>query len=105
VAKENVTKFLAEKLAQQGLIPTEYDEFIDFWAPKMQDKAYYFITFVPQEEFNLLAPLEVVPQPDTIIRVFMDYKGLDKKINVEPQILETPIREGFVVTEWGGALR
>ena len=31
-----------------------------------------------QTEFNRLAPLEINPQPDTIIRVFMDYKGLDK---------------------------
>ncbi|MCB9802628.1 hypothetical protein H6761_01235 [Candidatus Nomurabacteria bacterium] len=104
VARENIIEFLTEKLAQQGLIAQEYNEFIDFWAPKMQEKPYYFITFVPQEQFDQLAPLEVSPKPDTIIRVFMDYRALDQKINVQAQTFKTPIREGFVLTEWGGAL-
>jgi hypothetical protein len=105
VAKEDVKTFLVDSLAKQGLVPAEYNEFIEFWAPKMQEKPYYFITFVPQPEFDRLAPLEVSPQPDTIIRVFMDYKGLNKKINVQPQILQAPARKGFVLIEWGGALR
>lgn len=105
VAKKDIKKFLADALAKQGLLPKEYNEFIDFWAPKMEEKPYYFITFIPQAEFDKLAPLDINPKPDTTIRVFMDYKGLDKKINVEPQILSTPDRQGFVVVEWGGALR
>ena len=32
----------------------------------------------------------------------MTYKGLDRKIEVEEQKLETPEREGFVAVEWGG---
>ncbi|MFH1712764.1 MAG: hypothetical protein ABH896_01060 [Candidatus Jacksonbacteria bacterium] len=71
----------------------------------MQEYPYYFITFVPQEEFNKLAPLKVQPKPDTIIRVFMDYQGLNERIeSTEPAII-TPARNGFTVVEWGGAMR
>lgn len=104
VKKENVKNFLEEKLAMLGLIKKEYDEFIEFWLPKMRDKNYYFITFVPQEEFDNLAPLNVTPRPDTVIRVFMDYEGLDAPIKVKEEELTTPARNGFTVVEWGGAL-
>ena len=104
VAKSDVKKFLEEKLAKFGLIEKEYSEFIEFWLPKMQDKNYYFITFVPQEQFDKLAPLFVSPKPDTIIRVFMDFEGMDNPISVKPQIIKTTPRIGFTVVEWGGAL-
>lgn len=104
VAKANVEKFLVNTLSQFGLIEKEYSEFIEFWLPKMQDKNYYFITFVPQEQFDKLAPLYVSPKPDTIIRVFMDFEGLDNYVSVEPQIIKNTPRIGFTVVEWGGAL-
>nr|MCU0680434.1 hypothetical protein [Planctomycetota bacterium] len=105
VKREEVKNFLIEKLIQLGLIEKEYNEFIDFWLPRMQEKPYYFITFVPQEQFNYLAPLKINPKPDTVIRVFMDYKGLNKEIKAPEQKIITPKRKGFTVVEWGGALR
>lgn len=105
VARDEVEQFLEEKLAKLGLIEKEYDEFIEFWAPKMKKYPYYFVSFVPQEEFDKMAPLEVEPRPDTVIRVFMDYKGLDEKIEVGEQLITTPKRQGFTVVEWGGELR
>ena len=104
VARENVEKFLIDSLTKLGLVEKEYDEFIEFWLPKMQDKNYYFISFLPQEKFEKIAPLTVVPKPDTVIRVFMDYKELDNKIKIKPQKLSAPERRGFTVVEWGGAL-
>ena len=47
-------------------------------------------------------PLEFSVEPDTIIRVLMEYKPLDEYINVKEQELITPDREGFTVVEWGG---
>ena len=49
-------------------------------------------------------PLEISPQPDSIIRVFMDYKPLNKKIKVKEQSLTTQDRNGFTVVEWGGSI-
>ena len=48
-------------------------------------------------------PLDITPNPDTIIRILMDYKPLDKKIIVKEQNLITSERTGFTVVEWGGS--
>ena len=105
VAKNEVNKFLQEKLAIQGLNEKEINDFIEFWLPRMQSDPYYFVTFVPQAEFDKMAPLAVSPEPDSVIRVFMDFRALDKPIQVEQQKLATPERLGFTVVEWGGELR
>ena len=47
-------------------------------------------------------PLKITPEPDTVIRVMMTFKGLEAPIEVEEQKLETPERTGFVAVEWGG---
>ena len=47
-------------------------------------------------------PLEFSEKPDTLIRIIMDYKPLNEKINVKEQELESTIRNGFTVVEWGG---
>ena len=47
-------------------------------------------------------PLEFSLKPDTLIRVLMTYKGLEKPMDVQEQQLVTPSRTGFVVVEWGG---
>jgi hypothetical protein len=51
----------------------------------MQDSEYYFIHFIQTEDFNKIAPLEISPKPDNIMRVFMhleeleDYKTVDEQ--------------------------
>ena len=47
-------------------------------------------------------PLEITPMPDTVIRVLMTFKGLEKPIDVKEQMINTPTRNGFTVVEWGG---
>jgi len=105
VAREEVVPFLQEKLAFQGLNEKEIADFMEFWVPRMQARPYYFVTFVPQSDFDQMAPMKVSPRPDTVIRVFMDYRGLDHPITVEPQTLTARERKGFTVVEWGGELR
>jgi len=93
--------FLQEKLEYMGLTPREYNEFIVYWLPKMQDNKYNFIYFAG-EEYENMAKLEIAPQPDSILRIMMVYKPLDKYIEVEEQTLEPFVRNGFTVVEWGG---
>lgn len=47
-------------------------------------------------------PLDINPKPDTIIRILMTFKGLEKPIDVTEQKLQTPKRTGFTAVEWGG---
>lgn len=55
------------------------------------------------DEINKNMPLEINPNPDSIIRVLMTYKKLNRPINVIEQQLVTPERNGFVAVEWGGS--
>lgn len=104
VAKADVKRLFEEKLAILGLNAREITDFEEYWLPKLSEKPYYFITFVPQAEFDEYAPLTVSPKPDSVIRVFFDYKGLDRKIDVVEQKLTRAVRSGFAVVEWGGRL-
>lgn len=102
VKGEDTAKFLEEKLEILGLNEREAEEFIIYWLPKLEENKYNYIRFASVEEIEENMPLEISPKPDTTIRVLMTYKGLDRKIEVEEQKLETPKREGFVAVEWGG---
>ncbi|MFH1533701.1 MAG: hypothetical protein ABID64_02110 [Nitrospirota bacterium] len=104
VESDGVEKFFDEKLAVLGLNEVEVADFKEFWVPRLSEDPYYFITFISQEDFDKYAPLTVDPEPDSVIRVFFDYKGLDGKAEVKEQKLVTPEREGFTVVEWGGRL-
>ncbi|MBU4348141.1 hypothetical protein KJ671_01375 [Patescibacteria group bacterium] len=52
-----------------------------------------------------IAPLDINPKPDTVIRVLMDFSPLDKMADFEGFEIKTPERKGFTVVEWGGVLR
>lgn len=47
------------------------------------------------------ARLNISPTPDTLIRVFMACKPLREAVEIEPQALTAPERNGFTVVEWG----
>ena len=104
VASKDVDAFFNRKLSVLGMNAKEIADFKEYWVPKLSEKPYYFITFVDQETFNGYAPLTIDPQPDSLIRVFFDYKGLDRPVRVRAQHFETPARDGFTVVEWGGRL-
>ena len=103
VAGEDSAKFLEEKLAILGLTEREANEFIIYWLPKLEVNKYNLIRFETAEEIETYMPLNIEPKPDSVIRVMMDFKGLNKPIEIEEQKLETPIREGYTVVEWGGS--
>ena len=103
VKGEDTTKFLEEKLEILGLNEREINEFIIYWLPKMEHNNYNYIRFETKEEIDKYMPLEVTPEPDTVIRVYMNFKGLDEEIEVDEQDLEETVRSGYTVVEWGGS--
>ena len=102
VKGSDTIKFLEEKLAILGLNEIEAEEFIVYWLPKLQENNYNYIRFATIDEINKNMPLEFSVEPDTIIRVLMQYKALNSYVEVNEQKLETPERTGFVALEWGG---
>ncbi|HAR87123.1 MAG TPA: hypothetical protein DCR69_15490 [Clostridium sp.] len=101
VKGEDTEEFLQEKLEYMGLTPREYNEFIVYWLPIMQENKYNLITFAG-EEYENLAKLNITPKPDSILRVMMLFKSLDKPIEIEEQEIKSFERKGFTVIEWGG---
>ncbi len=104
VSREEIAVFLEKKLSILGLSEREANEFIVYWLPKLEENKYNLIRFESTDNINEQMPLEINPTPDTIIRVFMEYKPLDNKIDIKEQELVSPNREGFTVVEWGGSL-
>ena len=101
VAGADTADFLREKLAEIGLTPREYNEFIVYWLPKMEDNSYNLISF-QSERYTDTAKLDIDPTPDSVLRVFMAWKPLHRPQNIEPQIFTPFARDGFTVVEWGG---
>ena len=99
---EKSIEFLEEKLAVLGLNEKESEEFIVYWLPKLEKNKYNYIRFATIDEINEMMPLDFSVQPDTTIRVLMEFKPLNEYIEVQEQELTTPNRTGFVVVEWGG---
>lgn len=106
IKKENLEKFLDEKLALVGLNDKEISGFEEYWLKRLSSKPYYQISFLTQNEFNELAPISFYPEtPETLIRVMMTARGLDEAKNIPEQHLPpTPERNGFTAVEWGGTL-
>ena len=102
VKGEDTISFLEEKLDILGLTEREAEEFIVYWLPKLEANKYNYIRFATIDEINENMPLEISPNPDTLIRVLMTFKGLESPIDVQKQKLKTPNRTGFVAVEWGG---
>ena len=101
VAGEDTATFLEGALADLGLTEQEANEFIIYWLPRMEGNAYNLISF-QQEAYTDSAVLTIDPAPDTLIRVFMAWQGLDEPVEVQPQSLTAPERVGFTAVEWGG---
>lgn len=93
--------FLRNSLEALGLTPREYNEFIVFWLPRLQENPYNLIAF-QGDCYTEHARLDISPAPDTLLRVFMAYRPLQTAIQIAPQTLNATVREGFTVVEWGG---
>ena len=102
VAGRDTAAFLEDSLSQIGLTDKEANEFIIYWLPRMEGNAYNLIAF-QSDAYTDSARLHIDPAPNTLLRVFMAWKPLDKAVDIAPQTLTAPERRGFTAVEWGGA--
>ena len=101
VAGEDTAAFLEDALSQLGLTRQEANEFIVYWLPHMEENPYNLIAF-QREAYTEAAKLTMEPAPDTLLRVFMAWKPLEKPVEIPAQELTSPERVGFTAVEWGG---
>lgn len=106
VRRCDTSEFLEGYLEAAGLNSSEIDDFISFWLPMMEKNEYNLISF-PTEEYEEMTKLNVSPAPDTVIRVYMVFAGVDEMVEVpsDKQLVypEAISRDGFTVVEWGGS--
>lgn len=102
VEGENAASFLEEKLEILGLNSREKQEFIIYWLPELEANKLNYIRFETKEQIDEDMPLEITPVPDTIIRIMMVVKKINKPLDVKEQVLTSVERKGFTVVEWGG---
>ncbi|MDO4315533.1 MAG: hypothetical protein Q4C45_07120 [Oscillospiraceae bacterium] len=94
--------FLEDALSQLGLTRREANEFIVYWLPRMEPNPYNLIAF-QSDAYTGHARLTVIPEPDSVLRVFMAWKPLDAPVDIPAQDFPAFGRTGFTVVEWGGA--
>ncbi|MBP3617734.1 MAG: hypothetical protein J6J38_06835 [Lachnospiraceae bacterium] len=67
----------------------------------MEQNPYNIISF-QTENYTDAAKLTVSPTPDTLLRVFMAWKGAEEFMELPKQKLTATERTGFTLVEWGG---
>ncbi len=106
IPKYEADIFVAGKLTQFGFNTQEITDFLEFWSPRMnaETEDYLFISFWGTQYMNKIAPISISPQPDSILRVLMDYKAVPEFYEITAPKIRKFKRTGFTVTEWGGTL-
>ena len=104
VAQDELPAFFVEKLDYLGFTDEATEDFMDYWEDKLDESPYYVIRFVDQAELDRVAPLTIVPEPDTVIRFFFTFEELGAPISMQEPELTPGVREGFTVLEWGGPM-
>lgn len=104
VSQKDLINTVYKHLSQLGLNQKESADFMEFWQPRLPNTPYVRLTWLNTSDMDKLAPLGVNPKPDTKIRIFLEFEGLEKPVNLIHQKLSAPKRQGFTLIEWGGLL-
>lgn len=108
VVKNDLGIFLNEKLDLLGLNTKEKTDMLNYWLPKIEhlNAPFYRISFLQTNEMNEIAPMLILPTPNSLFRIFLDVTPLSEKplLVLKPQVLNQIHRHGFTVVEWGGKL-
>ena len=103
VKGEDTEEFLRASLATMGLNQSETEDFLGFWLRLMKDNPYNVVSF-QTSAYTDAARLDISPQPDTTICVFMAWYASDEAVDIPAQTLTPAQRNGFAAVEWGGQM-
>ena len=103
IKKEDNITFLQEKLELLGLNNTEINDFVVYWLPELNKNEENFIHFWVNDNIDNSSILTITPKPDTLLRIFMEFKAYHGEEKLPKQELTTTPRKGFTVVEWGGS--
>ena len=102
VEKDDAIAFLEQKTSYIGLSRREANEFIMYWLPILEKNEKSLVYFELTQERESYNKLNIEPKPDSMLRLVIHIKKVDKRIDIPKQNLSKFQRKGFVAVEWGG---
>ncbi len=88
--------------ARFALSDRERTDFVTYWLPHLEQNKHSVIQFLTEAEYERHARMEIIPKPDSVIRLFMIFRAAEAPVPTGNPELELRRREGFTVVEWGG---
>lgn len=104
VEDKDAIKFLEDKLSYIGLNDKEKNEFIMYWLPVLEKNKKSLVYFELTKERESYNKLLISPKPDSMLRIVIHIKKVDKKTDISKENLSKFKRYGFSVVEWGGTI-
>ncbi|EUC63167.1 ubiquitin-like protein [Rhizoctonia solani AG-3 Rhs1AP] len=74
---DKVTGYIDDALLALGLHAEARTSFITYWLPDLSKHTFISLRFLPQNEYETAAPLNITPTPDVTTRVFMLFGGVE----------------------------
>ncbi len=104
VEYKGLEKWFDMNLPLLGLNQKESEQFKEYWLEELEGSDLYEIKLLEKPFLDENMALVIVPEPDSVIRVNFYFKPHSEAIHLNEPMIETPVREGFTVVEWGGIL-
>ena len=102
VEDKDAINFLEKKLDYIGLSEREANEFITYWLPILENNKKNLVYFELTDERESYNKININPKPDSLLRIVIHIKKVDKKTNIKEEKLTQFKRNGFTAVEWGG---
>jgi len=104
VKYENLESWFDKYLPKLGLNRKELKDFKDYWLRELKYAKFYEIRLLDRDFLDSNMQILISPKPDTMIRVILHFKPVDKYEKIKnPKIINIQ-RKGFTVVEWGGII-
>lgn len=87
-------------LFKLGFNDREATDFLDHWAPILEEDGHPYFAFYPQDPQEM-SKLTINPAPDSVLRILFLIRPLKNYIEIDRPSIEPFERKGFVVVEWG----
>lgn len=102
IQRGQLTQFLKNDMQKRHFTDTEINDFLDYWIPILNTYNYYLIYPQTKQIIDKVIKVTFNQNPMVFYRLFYGFKGVNQPANINPPVIESFEREGFVAVEWGG---
>jgi hypothetical protein len=105
VTSDGLPSFLGGVLRKYGFNENEIKDFLEYWPSHLPRSPYWAVYPLVGLDVERICRLRVNPAPDALLRLWFVFRPLDKEVLLKAPDIPVFERKGFVVTEWGGAIK